>query len=208
MDTSSSGAAASDVTGTAAAADILGGPDVTLDAEHVRDFVTTRLQGADLTGRSVAVIVPDATRSCPLPLLLGAVHDALHGRASRITVVIALGTHAAMSDTEIERHLGVAPGGLADRYPGATIVNHEWWDPATFETLGTIGADRLAELSGGLLRREIEVKINRVVVDHDVTLILGPVFPHEVVGFSGAPSTCSRGSQARRSSTSRIGSAR
>ena len=29
------------------------------------------------------------------------------------------------------------------------------------------------------------MRINRAVVEHDVTLIVGPVFPHEVVGFSG-----------------------
>jgi lactate racemase len=30
------------------------------------------------------------------------------------------------------------------------------------------------------------VRINRHVVEHDVTLIVGPVFPHEVVGLSGS----------------------
>ena len=29
------------------------------------------------------------------------------------------------------------------------------------------------------------MRINRAVVEHDLTLIVGPVFPHEVVGFSG-----------------------
>ena len=31
----------------------------------------------------------------------------------------------------------------------------------------------------------VEVVLNRAVVDHDVSLVVGPVFPHEVVGFSG-----------------------
>ena len=30
-----------------------------------------------------------------------------------------------------------------------------------------------------------KVALNRVVVEHDVALVIGPVFPHEVVGFSG-----------------------
>ena len=63
--------------------------------------------------------------------------------------------------------------------------NHEWWDPATFATVGAIPADRIAELSDGRLRHGVDVRVNRAVVDHDVTLIVGPVFPHEVVGFSG-----------------------
>ena len=37
----------------------------------------------------------------------------------------------------------------------------------------------------GRLVRDVDVRLNRAVVEHDVTLILGPVFPHEVVGFSG-----------------------
>ena len=31
----------------------------------------------------------------------------------------------------------------------------------------------------------MQVRLNRAVVEHDVTLVVGPVFPHEVVGFSG-----------------------
>lgn len=44
------------------------------------------------------MLVPDGTRVCPLPLLVGAVHQAPHGRVSRLTVLIALGTHGAMSE--------------------------------------------------------------------------------------------------------------
>jgi nickel-dependent lactate racemase len=31
----------------------------------------------------------------------------------------------------------------------------------------------------------VDVVVNRAVVEHDVCLVIGPVFPHEVVGFSG-----------------------
>ncbi|MFD1536565.1 lactate racemase domain-containing protein [Nonomuraea guangzhouensis] len=149
----------------------IGGPGVVLTDDQVRRFVTERLMAEDLDGRSVCVVVPDGTRTCPLPLLLSAVRDALEGRVSRLTVLIALGTHAPMDDTELA--------------PGVHAVNHAWWDPATFVSLGTISADRIGELSGGLLRHEVDVRINRAVVEHDVALVLGPVFPHEVVGFSG-----------------------
>ena len=63
--------------------------------------------------------------------------------------------------------------------------NHEWWDPDTFASVGTIGADRIAELSEGRFHQSVDVRLNRAVVEHDVTLVMGPVFPHEVVGFSG-----------------------
>ena len=162
-----------------------GGPGDTLTEQQIRAFVHDQLARAELDGRSVCVLVPDGTRTCPLPLLLSAVHGALHGRVSRVTVLIALGTHARMGEPALATHLGYAEGELAERYPGTTVVNHEWWEPDTFATLGHIGADRIAELSNGLLRHGVDVRVNRAVVEHDMTLIVGPVFPHEVVGFSG-----------------------
>jgi nickel-dependent lactate racemase len=163
----------------------IGGPDQVLTDEQVRSFVGQQLAGADLDGRSVCVLVPDGTRSCPLPLLLSAVHAALHGRVARLTVLIALGTHAPLDEPELAAHLGYAPGAVADRYPGMTVLNHLWREPATFVSVGTISAERVAELSAGRLRQPVEVRLNKAVIEHDVTLVVGPVFPHEVVGFSG-----------------------
>jgi nickel-dependent lactate racemase len=156
----------------------IGGADGTLDDATVREFVVRSLADADLDGRSVCVIVPDGTRSCPLPLLLDAVHEALAGRATNVTVLVALGTHAPMSDEHLATHTG-------SPYPGFEIRNHEWWRPEALVSLGHIDADRVGELSEGRMHEPVEVVLNRAVVDHDVCLVVGPVFPHEVVGFSG-----------------------
>jgi nickel-dependent lactate racemase len=169
----------------AAAVPQIGGSHDVLADEQVRAFVRERLDAVELDGRSVCVLVPDSTRSCPMPLLLSAVHGALHGRVTDLTFLVALGTHAEMSEPALAAHLGYEPGAGAERYPGATVLNHAWWDPATFIDVGTIGEERIAELSGGLLRHTARVRVNRAVVEHDLTLIVGPVFPHEVVGFSG-----------------------
>ena len=162
-----------------------GGPHGILSENDIRWFVHDQLKAADLDGRSVCVLVPDGTRSCPLPLLMSAIHDVLHGRVSRLTVLVALGTHAAMSDQALAAHLGYHVGTLADRYPSTTVLNHAWWDSSTFTEVGTISSDRIAELSDGMLHHTARVRVNRAVVEHDVTLIVSPVFPHEVVGFSG-----------------------
>ena len=163
----------------------LGGPGGILSEEQVRAFITEQLAATDLDGHSVCVIIPDATRSCPLPLLWSAVHAALYRRVSRLTVLVALGTHAAMTEQALAVHLGYRTGTLATTYPGTTLLNHEFWNPSAFAYVGTIPAARLAQLSGGLLRQQVQVLLNRAVVEHDVTLIVGPVFPHEVAGFSG-----------------------
>ncbi len=164
----------------------IGGPGERLSREQVRAFFLDCLAGADLDGARVCLVVPDGTRTCPLPLLLGAARDALAGRAAEVTVIIALGTHHGMSEEQLAHHLGYEPGRSQDVYPGWRILNHESWLPETFTTLGTISAERLTELTGGLLTgTPVEVKVNRHVAQADVALVVGPVFPHEVVGFSG-----------------------
>ncbi|MFO0920018.1 MAG: lactate racemase domain-containing protein, partial [Planctomycetaceae bacterium] len=40
-------------------------------------------------------------------------------------------------------------------------------------------------ISNGLLSLDVPVQINSRITDYDLLLVLGPVFPHEVVGFSG-----------------------
>jgi nickel-dependent lactate racemase len=173
------------VVALAADAAVIGGPETTLTTDEIRRFIAQQLAATDLDGKSVCLVIPDGTRSSPLPLLLSCVHQALAGRATRITAVVALGTHVAMSESALAHHLGYETDGLEATYPGMTVINHEWEKPETFVTLGTISAERVSELSGGLLAVEAEVALNRVVVDHDVALVIGPVFPHEVVGFSG-----------------------
>lgn len=171
--------------GLAGSAARVGDAATVLSDEQVTAFVHEQLAGHRFDGRSVCVLVPDATRTCPLPLLLRAVHGALHGRVGRLTVLVALGTHAPMGEDALARHLGYPPGRLAEVYPGTTVLNHEWWKADTFADLGTIPAARIAELSQGRLRLDVPVLLNRAVVEHDVALVVGPVLPHEVVGISG-----------------------
>src|SRR4029434_8366860 len=65
------------------------------------------------------------------------------------------------------------------------ILNHNWADPATFARLGTIPAAEIAELTNGRLQEDVPGSLNRLAVEYDHVLICGPVFPHEVAGFSG-----------------------
>jgi nickel-dependent lactate racemase len=146
----------------------VGGPDGVLTDDEVSRFVHDQLSAHDVDGRSVCILVPDGTRTCPLPLLLKALHGALVGRASRMTVVVALGTHAAMSDEALARHLGYAMGELDATYPGLTVKNHEWWNPETFADLGVIPAARLSELSEGRMDIDVQVRLNPGVAGQEI----------------------------------------
>ena len=130
---------------------LLGGVGAQLSERQVATFVEQALAGADLDDKRICLVVPDRTRTCPLPLILGAVHRALVGRAKEVTVLIALGTHQAMSEQALGAHLGYGVGDVELTYPGWEVVNHESWLPETFTTLGTIGRERMSELTGGLM---------------------------------------------------------
>ncbi len=164
---------------------LVGGPFHHVTAEELDTFVREQLAQLDLDGKSVTLVIPDGTRSCPLPLVLGTVHRHLIDRVASLTAVIALGTHSYMETDEIERMLGTEPGGLDAAYPGMAVVNHEWADPNMLVSVGSVSSERIAELSEGRLEVGAEILINRHVVEADVSIVIGPVFPHEVVGISG-----------------------
>lgn len=165
---------------------VVGGVGERLTPDEVTAFVHRTLAGADLDDKRVCLVVPDRTRTCPLPLIMNAFRDALACRAKEVTVLIALGTHQGHDEEQLASHLGYAPGGSEDVYPGWQILNHESWLPETFVSLGAISAARVAELTDGRLTDAgCEVRINRHVAEADIAIVVGPVFPHEVVGFSG-----------------------
>ncbi|MCB1254762.1 MAG: DUF2088 domain-containing protein, partial [Austwickia sp.] len=174
--------------------DLIGGPHQHVSARELDEFVARAVAGVDLDGLRVTLVIPDGTRSCPLPLLVGTLHWHLAPRVASLNAVIALGTHSYLEPDEIDRLLGVGgtdadgtpqPATLADAYPGLTVVNHEWADPAMLVKVGRIEGERIAELSEGRLSIGADILINRHVVESDVAIVVGPVFPHEVVGISG-----------------------
>ncbi|MDR0416721.1 MAG: lactate racemase domain-containing protein [Propionibacteriaceae bacterium] len=169
----------------AARAELIGGPHGRVDEASLDAFVARHVAAAGLDGQRVVLLVPDGTRSMPLPLVMRSLHRHLAGRVASLTAVIALGTHSYMPPAAVDRLFGVPPGGLADAYPGLEVVNHEWADPGQLTVVGTLSADDLDRLSEGRVRQAVAVEVNRRVAEADVALVVGPVFPHEVVGFSG-----------------------
>ncbi len=152
---------------------------------HVRDLVAAALAPLRLSGQRVLLIVPDATRTAPIGLLFRTIYDLIGRQTKALDVMIALGTHPPMTDDAINRRLEITPEERAGRYARVRMLNHAWNDPAALAHLGTIAAREIGELSGGLFKMDVDVTINRAVFDYDQLIIVGPVFPHEVVGFSG-----------------------
>ena len=154
----------------------IGTPETILDPDVVGRFVTAQFDALDLDDRSLCLVIPDGTRSCPVALLLAAVESAVRDRVRACTAVIALGTHAPMSGGAMRDMTGPV---------GFPVVNHDWSEPTTYVEVGSLSAEKVSALSRGLLAEPVDVRINGLVTESDVTVIIGPVVPHEVVGFSG-----------------------
>lgn len=154
-----------------------------LSPDEVRAVAGEGLARLPLDGRRVLVLIPDGTRTMPMPLLFDVLEQALASRVSALDFLVALGTHSPMSDAQLSKLVGraVSDGRAGER----RVLNHRWDDPASFATLGTIPAREIEELTGGRLSRDVTVALNRLPLEYDHVLVCGPVFPHEVVGFSG-----------------------
>jgi nickel-dependent lactate racemase len=164
-----------------------GSPDHILTENEVDCLLAQACEGLEPTDQRLLVIIPDGTRTCPLPLMFRLLYKHLATRVRQLDYLIALGTHQPMSAAAMSELLGtpVTEDGLVEAYPRVRVFNHRWDDPATLRTIGVVGRDEAARLTDGLLVDEIPVTLNGLIFAYDQLLICGPVFPHEVAGFSG-----------------------
>jgi nickel-dependent lactate racemase len=154
-----------------------------LSRDEVQQIVAQSAKALAIKGKRVLTIIPDGTRTMPMPLMFDILQAEIGTHAAACDYLVALGTHAFMSDSQLSRLLGQPVVG--GKCGNACIFNHCWNVPTTFAEIGTIPADEVANISSGLLMDPIQIKINRLLFDYDQVLICGPVFPHEVAGFSG-----------------------
>ncbi|MDI6755467.1 MAG: lactate racemase domain-containing protein [Thermodesulfobacteriota bacterium] len=156
-----------------------------LSQTEVEAVVTEGLAALPLDEQRVLVILPDRTRTMPLPIFFRAIVQSLLPRVKELNFLVALGTHPPIDETEMLQMVGLTAEEKATQYSKIGLFNHNWEDPRALTTLGMIPAEEVAVLTQGLLTQDVSVQLNRMILEHDHLLICGPVFPHEVVGFSG-----------------------
>jgi nickel-dependent lactate racemase len=151
--------------------------------DEISQVVQDGLGTLAVEGKRVLVIIPDGTRTMPMPRMFDLFEAQLAPRVAVVDYLVALGTHPLMSDEQLSELVGrpVSNG----RCGKSHIFNHHWEDARNFVTLGVISAAEIGEITGGMLAQEVPVRLNKLILDYDQLLICGPVFPHEVVGFSG-----------------------
>jgi len=162
-------------------------PSGLLDENGVFQTLSLGLTGK-FKGQKVLALIPDHTRSLPLPALFRMVVDLLHD-ARQLDFMIALGTHPAMTEQHIQQIVGISADERSGKYRHIGLLNHAWNDPAMLTSLGTMDQAEIRQIAGDSwhpsLPNEVAIRINKLVLEYDHILIIGPTFPHEVVGFSG-----------------------
>ena len=158
-----------------------------LDDDAIRQTMTAGLEG-QFSRNKVLVLIPDHTRTIPLPQLFRYLVEILHD-CRQLDFMVALGTHPPLTEMQLCQLVGITAEERYTTYQHVGLLNHAWDSPDALTTIGTLPQAQIQEIAGTrwhpTLGGDVAVNINRAVFEYDHVLILGPTFPHEVVGFSG-----------------------
>jgi len=156
-----------------------------LSDEDVGSLIAQALPADEYRGKRVLLVIPDTTRSAPVGLMFKTIFQTIGAVTKHLDIIVALGTHPPMSEEAICGRLDISLEARRSIYEKVRFFNHEWDNPEALHEIGVIPAKDISDLTGGLFAMDVPVEINKRVYDYDQVIIVGPVFPHEVVGFSG-----------------------
>jgi len=161
--------------------------DGLLTDSHVRQTLVAGLE-KQFSGHRVLVLIPDHTRTIPLPFLFRQLVEILHD-TKKLDFMVALGTHPALTAAQLNQLVGITADERASTFRHIGLLNHAWDSAEILTNVGKLSQSQIQEIAGDrwhpTIGGDVDVNINRAILDYDHILILGPTFPHEVVGFSG-----------------------
>ncbi|HTX92553.1 MAG TPA: lactate racemase domain-containing protein [Anaerolineales bacterium] len=161
--------------------------DRVLDEPTILETLHRGLAGR-FTHQRVLVLIPDHTRSLPLPFLFRSLVDYLRD-AKQLDFMVALGTHPPLSEAGLEKLVGIPAEQRRTAFRQINLTNHAWDNSSALASIGVMEQDEIKALAGErwhpTLPDRVDVRLNRAALEHDQILIVGPTFPHEVAGFSG-----------------------
>ncbi len=161
--------------------------DAFISNESIRQALSKGLE-KNFYNQRVLVLIPDHTRTLPLPLLFRTLVKVLRD-TRQLDFMVALGTHPPLTEGKLCKLVGISPEERESTFRQIGLLNHAWDNPSALVTLGTMEQDEIKQISGAQwhesLPDRVEIRLNKAVLEYDQIIILGPTFPHEVVGFSG-----------------------
>ena len=161
--------------------------DAFLSNESIRQSLSNGL-GRKFHNQRVLVLIPDHTRTLPLPFLFQSLVEVLSD-TYQLDFMVALGTHPPLSEGQLCNLVGIISEERESNFGQIGLLNHAWDTPSALVTLGTMEQDEIKQIAGAhwheSLPDRVDICLNKAALEYDQIIILGPTFPHEVVGFSG-----------------------
>ena len=127
-----------------------------MDREY-RKIITDAVADFHLSGKRILTIIPDRTRTAPIPLMFRLFNEIITPEVKQHDFIIALGTHKPLSGREITLLTGCSPDEAEARYGNVHIYNHEWDRKDAFTRIGTIPKHDVQEISDGATRQNMQI---------------------------------------------------
>ena len=157
-----------------------------LSNSEIEKLVVDAFEKYDLSDKKILAIIPDNTRTAPIDILFKIFYKSYLKNVKTLDFIIALGTHPLLTTEEKLKRFGITLREYNEINNRIKIMNHRWDIPDTFLKIGSLGKNEISDITNGLLNEDVDITINKIIFNYDKILILGPVFPHEIVGFSGS----------------------
>lgn len=161
-----------------------GGPQADLKAGELSELLRQALSDIPYHA-SVLAIIADQTRDDNTHILFPLAAEILREKAlHKLDALVAQGTHSPMTEADKRKKLGADFMPL----PGFGLVfDHDWADPSKLSLIGRLDAEKVRQITSGLLDRSIDLNVNALLVPsvYDTIVVFGSTMPHEVAGFSG-----------------------
>lgn len=142
--------------------------------QEVKEILNKVFDGMGAKNRVLA-LPPDHTR---LNSFAGPITEMIYGYfGDKLTDIMpALGTHAPMTDAQLDMMFGSIPHSL--------FRVHDWRNDVV--TIGEVPKEYVEEISEGKLSFSWPAQVNKLLLDKSFDLILsiGQVVPHEVIGMA------------------------
>ena len=142
--------------------------------QEVKEILNKVFDGMGVKNRVLA-LPPDHTR---LNSFAGLITEMIYGYfGDKLTDIMpALGTHAPMTDEQLDMMFGSIPHSL--------FRVHDWRNDVV--TIGEVPKEYVEEISEGKLSFSWPAQVNKLLLDKSFDLILsiGQVVPHEVIGMA------------------------
>ncbi len=149
--------------------------DSGIPAQTLREALAKSLEGRSL--KKVLILPPDFTRMYSGAGKITAIYYDLLKETCQVDIMPALGTHVPMTKEEWVAFFG-------EGVPFDRMIIHNWRSDVV--KIGEVPASFVSEVSEGLVNSNIDVEVNRRIMDssYDLILSIGQVVPHEVVGMA------------------------